>query len=99
VDVPGIGPDRQAGEYVELAEQLAHDLIPITLRAQPIQFRHDTRESPLDFADGVFRVELAMGFEVLLAAHELFAVEVQQGMNDYRALGWGVVEKARETVP
>ena len=72
---------------INLAQDVAHDLVGFVLLTQLIDLRHDLCERPFDIADGSLRVELALRIETALATNEFFSVETGKGMQDLIA-GW-----------
>jgi len=93
--LPGIGPGGEPGDHVELSEELAHHLVGIACGAQPIELGHHVGQRLLDVADGAFRVVLALFVKTALTAHELFTIEIGQGMQDGLARRPGIDQEAR----
>src|SRR5687767_10649977 len=95
VNLSGVGPGGEAGQGIESLEESADDLVGVFLGAQAIELRQHLRERFLDLADGALRIVLTMRIEAPLALHELFAVEVGQGLKKDRLCLWTRVgEKA-----
>ena len=63
----GIGPAGEAGDRVELSEQLPHQLVGVVLRAELFELAEDARQRLVGIGDG------ALG-EVLTLPREAFAV-------------------------
>ena len=63
----GIGPAGEAGDGVELSEQLPHQLVGVVFRAQLFELAEDARQRLIGIGDGAFR-------EVLALPREAFAV-------------------------
>jgi len=76
VNVSRVRPGGQLSHGSKLLEETAHNPFAVCVGAQAIQLGHHERERPLQFADGVFRIELALLIETALALLELFAIEV-----------------------
>ena len=76
MNVSRVRPGGQLSHGSKLLEETAHNPFAVCVGAQAIQLGHHERERPLQFADGVFRIELALLIETALALLELFAIEV-----------------------
>lgn len=50
----GIGPAGEAGDCVELAEQLPHQLICVVFRAELFELSEDSRQRLVGIGDGAF---------------------------------------------
>lgn len=74
--MPWVGPCREAGHHVELAEETSHDLIGLGFGAQTVELSHHSRQGHFDVTNRPLRVELALRIQATLTFHELFAVEV-----------------------
>ena len=48
----GIGPAGEAGDRVELSEQLSHQLVGVVLRAQLFELAEDARQCLVGIGDG-----------------------------------------------
>lgn len=75
----GIGPGREVGDLIELAQQAAHDVIAITVMAELIEPRHGLPDCLFHLRNGPRRVVLALRIEALLMLDELFPVEINEG--------------------
>jgi len=100
VHVARVGPRGESGDDVELAEEIADDLVSIGFGTETIQLRHDAGQGLLHIADGALGVELALLIEATLTLGKFFAVEIGKGMEDGLAdLRARVGQEARQPVP
>lgn len=74
-----IGPAREAGHEIELAQQAADDMIAIATLADMIEFREGLGEGGFDFGDGVLGKALALLLKLAFVLQELLAIEVGTG--------------------
>ena len=77
--VLGVGPGREVGDLIELAQQAAHDVIAVAVVAELIEPGHRLADCLLHLGHRARRVVLALGFEALLVLEELFPVEIRAG--------------------
>ena len=75
----GIGPGREIGDLIELAQQAAHDVVAVAVIAKLIEPRHRLTDGLLDLRDGARRVVLTLRLEALLMLDELFPIESNSG--------------------
>jgi len=96
VRVPRVRPRGEAGDDVELSEEVADDLVGVGFGAQAIELRHDSRQRLLHVADGALGVELTLLIKAALTFGKFFAVEVGKGMeHDFAHLRARVGQEAR----
>src|SRR3954466_15279694 len=76
VKLCGIRPAREAGDGVELFQQLAHDLRGIIFCAELVQMAKHQRERMIGVRDRTFREILSLLLETFAMAIELLAIEV-----------------------
>ena len=74
-----VGPGRQAGEQIELAQQAANDLLGVSLAAELIELVHDARQRSLHVENRALGVVLALILKALSMFEEFFAIEIGQG--------------------
>lgn len=76
MDLARVGPARQAGHDVELAEQIGNDLFGVGASGQPIHLGDDFLEGGFSVAEGLIAEVLALGLETSMVFHKLFAVKL-----------------------
>lgn len=93
--MPRIGPGRAPRHEIDLAKDVADNLVCFVLFTQRVQLRHDLRERSFDVADGALGIVFALRVETTLATNEFFPVEIGKGMKNGLALGARVSQEAR----
>ena len=69
-------PSRKAGQYVELLEKPADDLIAVLLAAQRVEAPHHLGEGGLDFGKRTGGVAIALRFQTAAVIQKLFAIKI-----------------------
>ena len=80
MELTGIGPHREFGDDVELAEELTHHLAGVVALAELLEPRHDARQRLFGLTDGHIRVVLALPLETGVMFEKFLSVEVREAL-------------------
>jgi hypothetical protein len=94
VNVSRVAPGREAGNDVELSEELADDLVGVGFGAEVVDLGHDLGEGFLGVGNGPLRVELPLLVKAALTLDELFPIETGKGMENRFALRTRIGQEA-----
>ena len=72
----GIGPGRQAGHDVECSEELAHDLLRVSLCAEMVELAEDARDRTIRIGNRTLGEILTLSRETFPMLQELLAIKV-----------------------
>lgn len=76
MDLVRVGPVREAGHDIELAEQLGDDRFGVGIGGEPVDFGDDLQQDRFDARDRLLTEILALLLQALMMFDEFFAVKL-----------------------